>query len=115
MVYVVQEPSARFNKEGDKIAIDLSPALKFGQFRVLLEKADVVLSTSPTVDRLRRELKNFSDDDYLLLIGDPVAIGLAVTVACELNGGRVKILRWMRQARDYAIVQVDLRPGGARA
>jgi len=49
----------------------------------------------------RRKLKDFSDKDFLLLSGDPVAIALATCIACSYNKGRIKFLRWDRQLEVY--------------
>ena len=67
-VYVVQEVVGR----------NVLSAEKYGKLELLLpEGSQLVLSTGPTVKRLNRKLKNFCDDDYLLLIGDPSIIGIA--------------------------------------
>jgi len=44
----------------------------------------------------------------LLLIGDPLAIGLAVAVASNANRGKVKLLKWDRQERQYYPLSVNL-------
>ena len=114
MVYVVQNPQPRRMPDGRMVTINLAPAAKFGEFKVLLPDGDVILSTIPSIDQLRRGLANFSDEDYLLLIGDPVAIGLAVAVAAEKNRGKVRILRWLKTENDYMVITADFRPAKFR-
>src|SRR4051794_34977259 len=97
-VYVVQEVQGR----------NVIPAQKFGQLSVLLPPGDVVLSAGPTTRKLQRLLKDFCDTDYLLLMGDPVAIGLACAVASDANQGRFTCLKWDRQNHVYYPVAVDL-------
>jgi hypothetical protein len=75
---------------------------------LLLPEGDVVLSPGPTTRRLQRALKDFGDQDYLLLMGDPVAIGLACAVASDINQGRFKLLKWDRQQHVYYPVDVVL-------
>lgn len=98
MVYVVQEVQGR----------NVTPARNFGDLTVLLPDGDVVLSPGPTTRKLQRALKAFSDTDYLLLMGDPVAIGMACAVASDINQGRFKLLKWDRQCHVYYPVDVDL-------
>jgi len=101
VVFVVQESP-------DK---NLLPAAKYGELKILLSPGPVVLSPGPTVMKLRRELRGFCDEDYLLLIGDPAAIGIACMVAGDMNRGRVKVLKWDRQEQMYYPVAVDLYAG----
>jgi len=98
MVYVVQEV----------MRCNVIDALRFGELYVLLPPGDVVLSAGPTTRKLQRALAAFTDADYLLLIGDPVAIGLACAVASEINQGRFQVLKWDRQNYIYYPVAVDL-------
>jgi len=98
MVFVVQEDT---NK-------NLSPALHYGEVKILLPPGQVVFSPGPSIARLRKALKNFSDDDYLLCVGDPVAIAMASMVAAENNVGKVKFLKWDRQEKKYLPIAVNL-------
>ena len=83
-VYVVQEVKGR----------NILSAKEFGELKLLLpEGSQVVLSAAPTVRKLKTRLKDFCDDDYLLLIGDPDAIGIACSIAADSNRGRYKCLK----------------------
>ena len=97
-VYVVQEVP-KFN---------VLPARKYGELELMLPPGQITLSAGPTVNRLKHKLRNFTDMDYLLLIGDPLAIGLAVAVASNANRGKVKLLKWDRQERQYYPLSVNL-------
>jgi hypothetical protein len=101
-VYVVQS-SSRLN---------LSRATRFGRLEALLpEVQNIVVSTAPCLRELRRKLKDFSDEDHLLLIGDPIAIALAVYVAAEVNNGRVNVLkfdRYIGRHGDYFKLSIDM-------
>ena len=98
-VYVVQEVQGR----------DILGAMKFGKLKLLLpDNAQIVLSAQPTVRKLNAALKGFSDDDYLLLMGDPVAMALAASIAARHNQGRVKFLKWDRFERMYFAVETDV-------
>ena len=102
-VYVVQEVKSR----------NVLSAEKFGELELLLpEGSQLVLSTGPTVRRLRYKLRNFNDDDYLVLIGDPSAIGIACSIAATNNRGQFKCLKWDKREYKYYPVEVNLNESG---
>ena len=53
-------------------------------------------------------VNDFSDDDYLLLIGDPAMIGVACSVASYNNRGKYKVLKYDRRTYTYYPIQIDL-------
>ena len=55
------------------------------------------------------KLRDFSDDDYVLPIGDPALMVAVSSVASKINGDKVKILRWDRRKHNYRVVNLDLR------
>lgn len=103
MVYVIQEQA---NK-------NILPAERFGEIQTLLPPgAQVTFSSGQVCKKLMFDLSTFKDEDYLLLIGDPVAIGIAVAVACHWNQGRVKMLKWDRQEKIYFPISINLYEKG---
>ena len=102
-VYIVQEMSNH----------DIAPAMKFGDMKVLLPaNTQIAFSTVPTVRLLRRKLREYEDGDYLLLTGDPVAIGLACSIAAFYNAGRYTALKWDRREKLYIPVKIDITEKG---
>ena len=98
-VYVVQEVPGR----------NILGAKEYGELEVLLPPGmNIVLISTPTIRRLEKKLQNFCDEDYLLLIGDPAAIGIACCVASNNNIGKMKLLKWDRERKEYYPVQIDL-------
>lgn len=96
-VFVVQQQKYNF-----------APATRFGEIRFLLpETAQMLVTPQPIIRKLWMELKEFNDDDAILLVGDPVAIGSAVAIAAQINQGRVKVLKWDNLLRDYFVVQLN--------
>jgi hypothetical protein len=84
-------------------------ALDYGQIETILPpNAQIAFSVVPTVRRIQRKLEKFTDEDYLLLIGDPSAIGIACAVAASKNNGRFKCLKWDKRERRYIPLEVDL-------
>ena len=49
----------------------------------------------------------FSNEDYLLLSGDPIIMGLCMMVASEKTNGILKMLKWEKREKDYYAVTVD--------
>lgn len=102
-VYVVQEMPSH----------DISGAMRFGEIDILLpSNTQIAFSTAPTIRRLRRKLIDYSDKDYLLLTGDPVAIGLVCSIASFNNGGRFVVLKWDRRERLYIPIRLDATQKG---
>ena len=98
-VFAIQKPA---------FGIDISPALRFGQIHFLLDPDDL-LDTDRAVAKLTKALADFSDDDYILCIGDPTAILAAGIIASQANGGDVKALRWFKRELEYFVFHIKTR------
>ena len=109
-VYVIQElPGTSVGRP----KFNIMGALKYGRLKVLLkENAQIVLSPGPVIFELRRLLKNYTSKDYLLLSGDPAIIGLACTIASDINGGRFNLLKWDRQEKVYYPLEINMYEKG---
>ena len=109
-VYILQElPGPRIGRP----KYNIMGALKYGKLKVLLkENAQIVLSPGPVVHELRRLLKDYNSKDYLLLSGDPAIIGLACTIASDINNGRFNLLKWDRQEKVYYPLEINLYEKG---
>ena len=98
-VYVLQE-----------MGRNVRSAEKFGDLKVVLpDNRQIVLSSGPLTFKLKQELKDFNDNDYLLLMGDPAIIALAGAVASDVNNGKFKVLKWDRDEKKYYDIEIDLR------
>ena len=87
--------------------LDYSPARKWGEPIVaIFPPGQVQLSPQVALAQARRTLQGMTRDDFLVLVGDPVMIGLCVAVAAE-KIGRVKMLRWNKWDFKYYPVEVD--------
>lgn len=97
-VYAVSETSQH----------NISSALDFGDvIAILPPNAQIAFSVTPTIRRIFRALDNFSDDDYLLFIGDPTAMAIVSVIASQKNNGRFKCLKWDKREKRYIPIQVD--------
>ena len=100
-VYVVQEVEGR----------NITGAKEYGGIVVLLPPGhQITFSPGPVVNQLRAKMSHFGDDDYILLMGDPAAIGIVCACAAEWNQGRFKLLKWDRQEHSYFPIQISLYP-----
>ena len=85
-------------------------AEKFGELTVMLpDNKQMILASGPLTFKLQQELKDFSDDDYLLLIGDPAIIAVCGAIVAKNNGGRFKVLKWDRNEKRYYDLEIDLK------
>jgi hypothetical protein len=105
-VYVIQNiPGTR---EG-RPKINIIGAGHYGELKVLLpENAQIILSAGPLVFKLRKLLKDYTPEDYLLLTGDPAIIGVACSIVSDITNGKYKLLKWDKQERRYYPIELDL-------
>lgn len=107
-VFFVQK-SYRRSGDGWELTVDPTPAKPYGEIKYLLDHADVdELSLREVFAKVVEQLKDFSRDDYLVLVGHPTAIMMAGVVACDLTDGCVKILHWERTTTKYVEFTLDL-------
>ena len=98
-VYILQE-----------MGRNIRSAEKFGELKVCLpDNRQIVLSSGPMVFKLKQELKDFNENDYLILMGDPAIIAAAGAIVSENNNGRFKVLKWDRDKKMYYDIEIDLR------
>jgi hypothetical protein len=119
-VYVVNLPlmvardslgHARRDEDGEPLrqpSIDLSPALTYGEIRHVFQPGKIPVHPMAIVEMARDGLAEFTADDYLLLVGDPLAIGVATGVAMQHVDGSIRILRWFSRARQYEELMLHL-------
>lgn len=85
--------------------IDISDAKRFGELVVLNEGGDMFYHTAAGVEEIGAKLKSITPDDWILLIGDPVAIAITSAIAGDLLG-ELRLLKWSRDERRYLPVTV---------
>jgi hypothetical protein len=102
-VFVVQE-TMRHN---------VLPAQQYGELHFLLPpQVQIGFSPGPMISKMRRLLTQFTDEDYLLLIGDPAAMSIAAALASEYNGGKFRFLKWDKREMKYFPIAVNLNQKG---
>ena len=109
-VYVIQELPG--TKAGTP-KINIMSAREYGDFYFLLpEFSQIIFSPGPLVFKLRKLLKDYTPEDYLLLTGDPAIIGIACSIISELTNGKFNLLKWDRQEKMYYPLKINLNEKG---
>ena len=84
-----------------------------GKFNFLLpEFSQIIFSPGPLVFKLRKGLKDFTKEDYLLLTGDPAIIGVACSIVSDITNGKYNLLKWDKQERKYYPIEINLYEKG---
>jgi hypothetical protein len=106
IVYVIQEIAG--TKDG-KPKINILGAAEYGTFKFLLpELSQMIFSPGPLIFKLRKGLKDYTTEDYLLLTGDPAIIGVACSIVSNMTNGKFNLLKWDKQERKYYPIQINL-------
>jgi hypothetical protein len=88
---------------------DFTDARSFGDIVFLVPPIEqATVSSQLIVNRMLQHLVKFTDKDYLLLSGDPVAIATASALAAYHNEGRFRVLKWDRMSSRYLPIRVDI-------
>ncbi len=111
--YMVQEPLKRAT-DGELIhRIDMGKVWKYGKPVYAFSWNEIREREDPDPDmlvwRLRMVLQDFSDQDYIIPVGNPCLIGMAIAIAAECNEGRVKVLDWSKVKEDYRLMEINFR------
>ena len=110
IVYVIQEIAG--TKDG-KPKINILGAAEYGTFKFLLpELSQMIFSPGPLIFKLRKGLKDYTTEDYLLLTGDPAIIGVACSIVADMTSGKFNLLKWDKQERKYYPIQINLYEKG---
>ena len=109
-VYVIQEVAGT---QSGAPKINIMGAAKYGKFEFLLpEFSQIIFSPGPLIFKLRKALKDFTTEDYLLLTGDPAIIGVACSIVSDMTNGKYNLLKWDKQERQYYPIQINLYEKG---
>ncbi len=99
----------------DSTRQSFTPAEKFGEIQTPLFRAHTQVYYEPTeaISRVHDQLiaAEFSDQDFLVLNGDPVLMCMAFAVAADFTDGAINLLKWDRRANDgrgeYVPIQIQ--------
>ncbi len=89
--------------------INLMPATRYGELHVLTHRDCPIDNTNEFITKIAHELSNFDPNtDYLVLVGDPVLIGVCVAIVAG-RWDRLTVLKWDRQEICYAPIKLVFR------
>ena len=112
-VYVIQEIPG--SKAGTP-KINIMGAAVYSttnDFNFLLpEFSQMIFSPGPLIYKLRKGLRNYTPEDYLLLTGDPAIIGVACSIVSDITHGKYNVLKWDKQERKYYPIAINLYEKG---
>lgn len=101
-VFVVNEPTEPDPDTGlRRRKLDLTPATAFGDLVFLTPPGNPPLDPEAILPNMREKLRDFCEDDYLLLVGHPTLIAWASILAARANGGRIQTLIWRGRSSSY--------------
>jgi len=112
-VYVVQEIPG---SQAGTPKINIMGAAAYSttnDFNFLLpEFSQMIFSPGPLIFKLRKGLRNYTPEDYLLLTGDPAIIGVACSIVSDITNGKYNVLKWDKQERKYYPIEINLYEKG---
>ena len=112
-VYVIQEIHGSADGRPKINIMGASSYSTSGKFIFLLpEDSPMIFSPGPLIFKLRKGLRHFTTDDYLLLTGDPAIIGVACSIVSDMTNGRYNLLKWDKQERKYYPISINLYEKG---
>lgn len=108
-VFVIHQPAVRDHHTGRmRPQHDLSPALRFGEVVDVLPPGSISQDIGVLKTQIMETLltEGCCRDDYLLAIGDPVAIVVGAFAMAAFSD-RIQLLKWDRRMRGYVVCTVD--------
>ena len=103
-VYVLQQPPQNIN---------ILSASDYGYLVICLpENSQMIFSSGPFVHKMRKNLRDFKSNDYVLCSGDPAIIGLSTAIISDVTSCKFNLLKWDRQETRYYPLSFDLYERG---
>lgn len=110
IVFVPQVPTG--TRDGYvQPSMDLSPAEEFGRLQIILSETHNPLADPQTTAQIVEDLLHAfkpTRSDWLLLVGNPILIGITTTLFARHTGGHLRLLQWNRGRRCYLPVELSL-------
>jgi len=109
-VYAIQNQMKFDQQKGELVPRFplINKAERFGKIEFLLSPSAHPFSPETVLGDLHEKLSGFSNDDHLLLIGNPVLIGMATVIASYYNEGSVRFLQWSGRHNDYLEIKAKI-------
>jgi len=110
IVYQVQQSGMFVKSIGQFVPFDTSQAEAFGEIKVMLPSSrnQFDLSDEFICQTLVMELEDFTEEDYLLLMGTPRAMAAAAAIAADNTDGMVQVLNWDKHTKRYVVSVLEV-------
>jgi hypothetical protein len=95
-VFVIQDPKEK----------NLQPATDYGALTVMLTGRE---TTAQATAKLAERLKHFTPEDFILLIGNPVFMAIAIMIASRVTREQrrqLQLLVWNREHYKYDLERI---------
>lgn len=109
-VFVVQK-QMRFMSDERKLVPrypTIHKAEKWGPLEYILKPDAHPFIPDLILGDIHDKLKDFNDNDFLLLIGNPCLIGIVSSIAANYNNGSVNFLQWSNRNSDYSEIKIKM-------
>lgn len=84
--------------------MNLTPAEKHGNVVVMLPPNANRLNIEPLITIMSERMESYSEQDFILAIGDPSLIAAAAVIAHQ-RAGVLRMLKWDRVLSEYILVE----------
>ena len=100
-VYIIQNQQKKDHHTGEMVPrFDLTSAEQYGMFDFLLAPDAKPFNTEEVIRELHQKLQSFCAEDYLLLLGNPILIGLSSVIAAQYSNS-ITFLQWSARDSEY--------------
>ena len=108
-VFVTHEPMRKNPATGEfERTRDISAARQYGDLVHVFPAGHLSQDPAYIMACAKDKMADYSDDDFLLLSGDTLAIAACSMVAAQNIGGRhVKVLIWDNRFKQYYLVNLE--------
>ena len=103
-VFVVNVPTWSDGKP----TINLKPAEVFGDIVHILGQGKPPPDPMESVARIEVVLKDYTNNDLIVLVGEMDLIAIATAFAMQATGGKVNFLKWDRIHKNYFLYPANL-------
>lgn len=109
-VYMVQMPHRWDGSRQELVPkFDTESAKQYGELVQILGPTAAPFKSKPIVDEIFLKLKNIQPEDSVLLIGNPILIGIVTAIAADLlHPEPVRLLQWSGKDGKYIPVEVNI-------
>lgn len=109
-VFIPQVPQHWDESKGCMVAKfdTIHKAEEFGRITILLDRNDDVWKPDVVIAKLRHELADFTDNDYLLPMGAYHFMMWAFAVAFDKVEDHVQTLHWHQNSQIYRVIRTQV-------